>query len=153
LEDTVTQDFLATSHSVTSTVRNVRQFMAFVRAQRSGVLLPFTLARAVGVLETVRILVGLVRTVLLSRVRSMATETYSGTAPIKWGPYAVKFTVRPSKGTEAPTRRPLTDDFLREELAERLRKGDMLFDFVIQFWVDDKHTPLEDTSVQWRPND
>jgi hypothetical protein len=30
-----TQDFLATSHSVTSTVRNVRQFMEFVRASDS----------------------------------------------------------------------------------------------------------------------
>ncbi len=34
-EDAVTQDFLATSHSVTSTVRNVRQFMAFIRAARN----------------------------------------------------------------------------------------------------------------------
>jgi hypothetical protein len=33
-EDAVTQDFLATSHSVTSAVRDVTQFMAFVRAMR-----------------------------------------------------------------------------------------------------------------------
>src|SRR4029079_10724455 len=31
-KDAVTEDFLAASHSVTSTVRNVRQFMAFIRA-------------------------------------------------------------------------------------------------------------------------
>src|SRR5688572_17165650 len=29
-----TQDFLATSHSVTSTIRNARQFIAFIRAER-----------------------------------------------------------------------------------------------------------------------
>jgi len=41
-----TQDFLATSHSVTSTVRNARQFIAFIRASRNRLTLPVTLARA-----------------------------------------------------------------------------------------------------------
>jgi hypothetical protein len=45
-EDAVTQDFLATSHSVTSTVRNARQFIAFIRASRKPFTLPFTLASA-----------------------------------------------------------------------------------------------------------
>jgi hypothetical protein len=150
-KDDVTQDFLATSHSVTSTVRNAQQFIAFIEAERKGGLLPVNLARAVGARESARILFALLRTVILSRVRSMATEHYSGTAPIKLGPYAVKFTVRPSEGTEPPARRPQTDNFLREELADRLRKGDLMFDFVVQFYVDDKRTPIEDTSVPWKP--
>jgi hypothetical protein len=151
----VTQDFLATSHSVTSTVRSARQFIAFIRAMRepskSKVL--STLIREVGVLESARILFALVGTVLLSRVRSMATEHYSGTAPVKFGPYAAKFTVRPAEGIEQPTSPPRNGDenFLRTELADRLRKGDLLFDFLVQFYVDDKRTPIEDTSVRWKP--
>lgn len=152
-EDAVTQDFLATSHSLTSTVRDVRQFFAFVRASRRPYSLPFALARDVGWREALRILKEVVGTVALSRVRSMATEQYSGTAPIKLGPYAVKFTVRPAPGTEATTSRALTDDFLRDELADRLRKGDLLLDFLLQFYVDDTRTPIEDTSVLWRPDD
>jgi len=151
-EDAQTQDFLATSHSLTGTVRNMRQFIAFVEAQQQNALtLPFTLARRVGFGEARRILVAFVRTVVLSRVSSMATEHYAGTAPIKMGPYAVKFMVRPPEGTEQPAPRRRTPDFLRDELADRLRKGDVLFDFVVQFYVDDKRTPIEDTAVRWEP--
>jgi hypothetical protein len=150
-KDDVTQDFLATSHSVTSTVRNARQFIAFIEAERKRGLLPINLARAVGWRESLRILFALVRTVLLSRVRSIATEHYSGTAPIKLGPYAVKFTVRPAEGTKPPARRRRTENFLHDELADRLQNGDLIFDFVVQFYVDKKHTPIEDTSVRWEP--
>jgi len=150
-KDDRTQDFLATSRSTISTVRNAGQFLAFVEASRKPWLLPFNLARAVGVSESLRIMVALFRSVVIGRVRSLATEHYSSTGPIKFGPYAVKFTVRPAEGTEPPARRRRTANFLREELTERLRKGDLLFDFLVQFYVDDKHTPIEDTSVTWKP--
>ncbi|RWB04819.1 hypothetical protein [Mesorhizobium sp.] len=148
-EDAITQDFLATSHSVTSTVRNVEQFMAFIRASRNRLTMLFTLARAVGAREAVRILRALINTVILSRVRSMAREQFSSTAPIKLGPYAVKFTVCPAEGTEPTESRPLTPNFLRDELAERLRRADLMLDFLVQFYVDDTRTPIEDTSVAW----
>jgi hypothetical protein len=70
---------------------------------------------------------------------------------IKLGPYAVKFTVRPAELTKAPARRRWTENFLREELAERLGKGELVFDFVVQFYIDNKRTPIEDTSVPWKP--
>jgi hypothetical protein len=152
-EDAVTQDFLATSHSLTSTVRNARQFIAFIRASRNLFTLPFTLASAVGFPELVRILKAFAGTVLFTQVRSLITERYSSTAPIKMGPYAVKFTVRPSDGTEATASRPLTSNFLRDELADRLRKGDLVLDFLVQFYVDDTRTPIEDTSAPWEPDD
>ena len=130
-EDDVTQDFLATSHSVTSAVSDVTQFIAFVKAQRGGLIGLFPkLCRALGWSEATRISAALFRTVILSRVRSMATEHFSGTAPIQCGPYAVKFTVRPAEGTVATTARPLWGrDFLRKELADRLRKADLIMDF------------------------
>jgi catalase len=28
-----------------------------------------------------------------------------------------------------------------------------MFDFLVQFYVDDVHTPIEDTSVPWQPED
>jgi hypothetical protein len=152
-EDAVTQDFLATSHSVTSAVRNVGQFMAFIRASRNPATMLFTLVRAVGIGEALRILKALVGTVLLSKVRSMATEEFSSTAPIKLGPHAVKFTIRPAAGTEPTAPRPLTRDFLHEELADRLRKADLVLDFLVQFYVDEIRTPIEDTSIPWRTDD
>jgi hypothetical protein len=47
----------------------------------------------------------------------------------------------------------LTENFLREELADRLRKADLVFDFLVQFYVDKASTPIEDTSVPWCPED
>ena len=152
-EDAVTQDFLATSHSVTSTVRSAQQFIAFIRSARRPVTLPFTLASSVGFLESLRILNAFVRTVPLSKTRSMVAEQYSSTAPIKFGPYAMKFTVRPTKAMEAAASRPLTSNFLHDDLADRLLKEDILLDFLLQFYVDDIRTPIEDTSIPWKPDD
>jgi hypothetical protein len=154
--EAVTQDFLATSHSVTSTVRNVRQFMVFiesaVEAEHSHVPLPFIVARKLGIAETARIFIALGSSVLLNKVRSVATEHYVSPAPIKFGPYAVRFTVRPADGTKPATTRAATDDFLRDELADRLRDGDLRFDFVVQFYVNERLTPIEDTSAPWKPD-
>jgi hypothetical protein len=154
--DAVTQDFLATSQSVTSTVRHVRQFMVFIEsaieAEHSHVPLPFIVARKLGITETARIFFALGSSVLRGKVRSVATEHYVSPAPIKLGPYAVRFTVRPAEGTKPATTRAPTDDFLREELADRLREGDLMFDFVVQFYVNERLTPIEDTSVAWKPD-
>jgi hypothetical protein len=153
--EAVTQDFLATSHSVTSTVHHVRQFIAFIEsaieAERTHSQLPFVLARKLGAYETARIMFNLFRSVAFDKVRSMATEHYFSPAPIKCGPYAVKFAVRPAEGTKQPAAmdRP-TDDFLREELTDRLRKEDLMFDFAVQFYVNESLTPIEDSSVQWK---
>jgi hypothetical protein len=38
-------------------------------------------------------------------------------------------------------------------LADRLRKEDLVLDFMVQFYVDDMRTPIEDTSVPWRYED
>jgi hypothetical protein len=150
-EDAITQDFLATSHSVTSAVRNVSQFMAFVRATRHGELLPVSLValvRGLGVREAIRILLALKKS-FATKVSSMLTEQYSSTAPIKLGPYAVKFTVQPKDGGAGTNSHPTsTDDFLHKDLVERL-KSDIVLDFLVQFYVDDVRTPIEDTSVKW----
>ena len=153
-EGELTQYLLATSHSVTSTVRNARQFMAFIRASEPRVLLPFRLASALGVPESLRILRALRRTVVQSQVWSMATEHYQGTAPVCCGPYAMKFVVRPAQSTR-PAERPDTtnEHFLRDDLALRLREKDLEFDVVAQFFVSEDLTPIEDTSTSWSEAD
>ena len=32
-------------------------------------------------------------------------------------------------------------------------RADVVFDFLVQFYVDEKRTPIEDTSVLWKPED
>jgi hypothetical protein len=153
-EDAKTQDFLATSHSVTSTVRNAQQFMAFIRASRNRSTLFFVLAREIGLMESMRIIKAVFRTILLSKVTSIATERFSSTAPIKFGPYAVKYMIAPAEGTaQAATAPHPTTDFLRDELDRRLQRGNLIFDFFVQFFVDEARTPIEDTSVPWKIDD
>jgi hypothetical protein len=120
-----------------------------IEAEHSHVPLPFIVARKLGIAESARIFISLGGNILRSKVRSVATEQYVSPAPIKFGPYAVRFTVRPAEGTKPATRRAPTDDFLRE--ADRLREGDLRFDFVVQFYVNDRLTPIEDTSASWKP--
>jgi hypothetical protein len=61
--------------------------------------------------------------------------------------------MRPAEGDRGTNEPPQTSNFLRDELADRLRKGDLLLDFLVQFYVDDTRTPIEDTSIPWEPDD
>jgi hypothetical protein len=151
-ESEITQDFLATSHSVTGIVRNARQFIAVIESlNKKGRLQPGALAKSpgVGFFEACRIVLGLIWNVKLARVNSMATETYLGTAPIRWGPYAVKFAFRPNQSS-SPANNKGNPDYLREDLVQRLSDGDIRFDFVVQFFESESRTPIEDTSVKWK---
>jgi hypothetical protein len=147
----VTQDFLATSHSLTSIVRNVEQFFAVLEVMEGGgsTSLLGRVGTAIGhPIEAARLAMALTRHVLLPRVDSMATEYFSSTAPIKCGDFAIKFLIHPPIDvTAAPHERHA--DYLHFELADRLRRGDVRFEFAIQFFVDAEHTPIEDTSVEW----
>lgn len=150
-ESEITQDFLATSHSVTGIVRNARQFIAVIESLKEGRPQFGALAKSpdVGFLEACRIVLGLFWNVKLARVNSMATETYLGTAPIRWGPCAVKFAFRPNQPS-SPAKNKGNPDYLLEDLVQRLSDGDILFDFVVQFFETESLTPIEDTSVKWK---
>ena len=68
--------------------------------------------------------------------------------------YAVKYTVKPCAPDPAslPARVGtfLTRGFsLKAQMNKTLAERDVSFDFYIQRYVDDKHTPVEDTTVAW----
>jgi len=76
---------------------------------------------------------------------------YWSTTPYLFGPNrAVKYFARPSSTTVTPLPNPLTDDYLRQRLAERLTREDVRFDFNVQFQTDPRTMPIEDASVEWR---
>jgi hypothetical protein len=60
----------------------------------------------------------------------------------------MKFLIHPLPDVTS-ARHESDDNYLRRELAARLRSGDVHFDFSVQFFVDAEHTPIEDTSVEW----
>lgn len=78
---------------------------------------------------------------------------YWSTTPYLFGQgRAVKYIVRPT--SPGSSRKPaLTDTYLRDELASRLAKEDVTFDFYVQFQTDPRTMPIEDASVEWNERD
>jgi Animal haem peroxidase/Catalase len=146
-----THDLLATSYPV-SHARNARQFVAFAKATAGG-----PIARLLGLIglgfkfgpsETAR----MVNNVLHARreTASLALETYWSRGAIRWGEAAVRYQFRPAPGAaHASAARANDPDFLSSEFASRLEKGDVLFDVLVQSFVDETRTPIEDTAVEW----
>jgi hypothetical protein len=148
-KDAMTQDFLGTSHSLTSIVRDAVQFFAVLDiTERKGSLSDQLRQVIADPGEAARIVFRLSEKVLLPRVDSLATEHYSSTAPLQCGPFALKFVIHPPADVTA-ARHERDENHLRHELASRLRTGDVRLDFSVQFFVDPVHTPIEDTSVEW----
>lgn len=75
-----------------------------------------------------------------------ARETFHSAAPIACGPYAVKLRLVPTGSDAGPTARK--DDWSADVIA-RLASSDLSWDFQLQFFVDDKLTPIEDPTVLW----
>ena len=151
VSDKEQHDLLATNFPV-SHARDARQFVYFAHALAGG-----SLSRVAGLCglmvrfgppETIRML----RNVLGGQAasRSLALETYWSRGAMKWGDNAVRFIFRPARGAAEPREMVAGPAFLEAELVDRLRKGDVRFEFCIQPYVNDKLTPIEDTAVEWR---
>jgi hypothetical protein len=145
-------DLLMTSYPV-SHARDARQFVEFamIAASDRDKMLD-RLNEKFGEAETKRI-----SAVLQQGFRpcpSLALERFWSRGAILWGRQPVRFQLRPAADTPAPTA-PLEDhdDALRLELAGRLAVGDVRYRLALQRFVDEKATPIEDGSVEWREQD
>lgn len=144
-------DFLMTN-APASHARDARQFMlaAVANSDPSRLRALLALLKGIGVRETLRML----RVVRQSsrRIDSLATETYWSRAAMSWGGIAVRFLMRPSQETLRATLPGVdhTDhNYLRLELARRLRKGPLTFEFCVQCYVNEQVTPIEDGAAEW----
>ena len=151
LEDAKTQDFLLIKSPATP-FRNADEFVAVVLAASrplSGFPRLFAQlgpGRALGLL---RKLAGGLR----EPVTSVATTQYYSALPIQFGPHAVHYALA-SQATPDPVARPGgAPGYLGEELAARLRRGPVSYDFRVQFYTDATRTPIEDASVEWQEKD
>ncbi|MFI1731546.1 peroxidase family protein [Streptomyces acidicola] len=151
------QDLLATSHPV-SHARNAREFVAFAKAM-AGARSP--LQKAFGLFVKLPLAVGLgtanrmrknVQAATRRTVDSLATETYWSRGAILWGDAGpVRYLLRPAAGSPPAATTDRTDpQFLQGEFTRRLAKTDVVFDLCVQRYVDERHTPVEDASVEWK---
>ncbi|SPE26554.1 Catalase domain protein [Burkholderiales bacterium] len=75
-----------------------------------------------------------------------ATERFYSALPLACGPYAVRARLRPPT---AETAGAGAQDGWAQDLAERLRQRPLVYEFQLQFFVDEARTPIEDGSVDW----
>jgi hypothetical protein len=148
VDETTVQDFLATN-APASHARDPIQFMVVARAFASGSFagVLWHLLVGLGPFEMVRVLLVL-RAGTSRHVSSLATERFWSRCPIAFGACALKYTFEPLDA--APTTPATGDDYLRDELTERLRRGPVRYGFQVERFVDERSTPIEDGTVQWK---
>ena len=142
-------DFLMTNADPNH-ARDAQQFMKIAVASakaKSKLGSAVALILALGLSEGLRV----IRTVskqMGRKVTSLATESFWSRAPIKFGPFAVKYSLQSVSGV-SQTSRATGDDYLRDDMIARLKDGPVVFQFKIQSFVDEVRTPIEDGSVKW----
>jgi hypothetical protein len=88
---------------------------------------------------------------VLKPVPALASERFFTPVPIQLGRYAAKYSVRPLGGALKAASQSGT--YLGDDLAAALTKGEVAYDFQLQFYVDPAKTPIEDASVRWSEAD
>ena len=136
------QDFLFINHDRFSS-RNSYEFAGIVQAAaKSPLSLLAFLIRTLGWrrgLGQAKVLAA----TLKKPFASFATEAFNTVLPHTVGPYAARPGLVPAQHDA-----PLATD-VGEEIVARLRKGRVLYDLTLQFFVDERLTPIEDPTVVW----
>ncbi|MBP8537814.1 peroxidase family protein [Streptomyces sp. MK37H] len=155
-----THDLLATSFPV-SHAADAHEFVAFAKATAGA---GSTVEKAFGLFVRLPLAVGWATADRMRRnmriatrhtVGSLARETFWSRGAILWGPAGpVRYQLRPAPGgTPAPPPDGGDPGYLHRELAMRLSTGDIAFELCVQRYLDDRRTPVEDGSVEWRESD
>lgn len=159
------QDFLMTNTPI-SFARNPVQFIEVGEILLDGIakVIP-SLIKKYGFTEARRIL-----SVFLAPIVSfkpLQMNQYWSRTSFQFGEDAIRFLIRPSEGSKtlSSTQQlagvlrsvfqgvPQKDIYMRGKLLEALKEGDLLFDFCIQLFVDEKKTPIEDAYIEWKESD
>lgn len=144
-------DLLMTNFPV-SHARDARQFVAFAKATSGSplqtILGIFGLVVIFGPFQVFRMLRNIARA--RRRIPSLASATFWSRGAYRWGEtLAVRFLLR-GTNTSSPEDHPSNNpDCLTEELANRLSRGDVTYTLLVQRYIDNKATPIEDASVEW----
>jgi hypothetical protein len=141
-----TQDFVLNSHPV-MLAATTRDFLELLRANEAG-----------GVRRVVYFLTHLNS----ARIGAAARQNpschldiqYWSTTPYQFGPdRVVKYAARPTSRRTSTKPASLTDTYLTDAMKAHLDQEEATFDFLVQFHVDDRRTPIEDAAVEWQTRD
>lgn len=149
-----------------SFARNPVQFIEVGEMLLDGTaMVPFRLIRKYGFKEARRIL-GVFLAPVLS-FKPLQLNQYWSRTSYKFGNTSVRYLLRPLAGSKTMSSTgqvlgalrsiisgiPEKEHYLREIVLEALKQGDLCFDFCVQPFVDELHTPIEDAYIEWKEFD
>jgi hypothetical protein len=142
--ETTSQDFLLINHSAFAFPRSDEFVELVLAAGKGGGALLGHLVRRYGLIGGARFLARFARS-LGRPFTGFATERFYSAAPIACGPYAARVRLLPASSTV--TAGAAAD--WAADVVQRLGAGDLAFDLQLQFFTDERVTPIEDASVDW----
>jgi len=142
--ETSSQDFLLINHPTFAFPRSDEFVEIVLAAGKGGGALLAHVFRRYGPIGGARFLARFARSI--GRPFSgFTTERFHSAAPIGCGPYAVRVRLLPASSAAAPG---AVEDWAADVL-RRLSTSDLVFDLQLQFFTDERVTPIEDASVDW----
>lgn len=80
---------------------------------------------------------------------------YWSMAPFKFGNQIVKLSLKAQQPEKPPETLPQSDNYLREAIIKYLTQEgkEAYFDFLVQFYVDEEKTPIENHIQEWQEED
>ncbi|MGV0027570.1 catalase family protein [Phormidesmis priestleyi] len=135
-----TQDFILINHPVFF-VRNVQGYIDLARASTDP-----EIAKAMQPTFAILHQIG------SKTVTNPLHIEYWSTTPYKLGSQAIKFSVKPQTPDSEGTI-PDSENYLREAMVAHLSEQDAQFDFLVQRFVDEEKTPIEDPMQEWKAED
>ena len=80
---------------------------------------------------------------------------YWSTTPYKLGSHFIKFSIKPHELEVTPSSTSDSPNYLREAMVEQLTKEERktTFDFLVQFYVNEAKTPIENPMQEWKEED
>ena len=143
-----TQDFLFINHDVFA-VKDASDYVALFRIiERDGVPTKFFLSanpfkwhlKELANANKIRV-----------QVSNLLTLRYWTMTPYLMGDTPAKFSMRPQvlSNTGAPPN--AAPDYLRDAMAQQLKRESVAFDFMVQLQTDARRMPVEDPRIRWEP--
>jgi catalase len=140
-----TQDFLLINHP-TFFARDAQGFANLMKA---------TVGKADA--EEIRSLAPtfeVLKTITSKKVSNPLLIQYWSTTPYQFGSQSIKFSVKPHQ-QDTSGAKPTSENYLREAMVNYLsvENKDATFDFLVQLYVNDEKTPIEDPMQEWQEKD
>lgn len=74
---------------------------------------------------------------------------YWSTTPYMYGNRVVKYSVIPKSEYRSQMPKVLTKEYLSDNMQKHLSEYEAIFDFVVQFQLNEKEMPINDSSIEW----